>query len=160
MQVPPLCMMTNVMGTKSISTNTAFPMVMLLTSKGVHPNLKSYLINYIKNRISHMNMWSKCIFLNNCIKKRITTKEIEILAKRMVCEFGAKQRQRKEEVRIIRYRLSEKENQITDSKNIIAKDIRKAQKFIQFSDSLWEQFNQIRKAELNPRWEELRKRRN
>ena len=68
-----------------------------------------------------MNLWSKYLFLKECIKKRIATKEIEILAKRMVCEFGAKQRQRKDEIRIIRYRLSEKEHQITDSKDIIAK---------------------------------------
>ena len=119
--LPSLCMTTDVMMTKSISTNTVSSLVNMLTRERQSPNLKNHLIKDLKNRISHMNLWNKYLFLKECIKKRIATKEIEILAKRMVCEFGAKQRQRKEEVRIIRYRLSEKENQITDSKNIIAK---------------------------------------
>ena len=89
-------MMTNVRMTKSISTNTVSSIVVLLTREGQSPKMKNHLIKDIKNRISHMNLWSKYLFLKECIKKRIATKEIEMLAKRVVYKFGAKQKQRKE----------------------------------------------------------------
>ena len=69
----------------------------------------------------------------------------------------AKSRQYKEEIRILRMRISEKEKQIADSKLKMDRDLRKAQKIILFTSSLWDRYSRLRKEELNPKWEELRK---
>ena len=56
------------------------------------------------------------IFLRKCISKKIVTKEIISLAKRTVSKLGAKERQFKEENRIMKLRVCEKDRQIADAR--------------------------------------------
>ena len=112
--------------TISLSSNTVTSLENLLTAVGKPTILKNLLIRDIKNRISHMNLNSKLIFLNVCLARRLAPKEIMTLAKRTVSEVAANTRQVKEERRILKLRILEKRKQIADSKSLMTKGIKQA----------------------------------
>ena len=66
-----------------------------------------------------MKLNSRRDFLRVCLTKSISTPKIILLAKRIVSETGCCQRQQREERRIIRHRICEKDRQIVDSRRRI-----------------------------------------
>ena len=111
---------------KSVLTSTVTSIEHILTVEGESTNKKNLLIRDLKNRISHMNLQSKLIFLNECLANKVAPKEIMSLAKRTVSEVGSNSRQIKEERRILKLRILEKNFQITDSKVRMNQGIRQA----------------------------------
>ena len=145
--------------TKSVSTMAVSSILRILTSDRKPQSMKTYLIADIKNRIENLALWSKNIFLKQCLSRGIATKEIKDLAKKTVSEGGAKQRHIREERRILRLRIQEKERQIIDSTRKIDIETRKAHKIVQLSPGLLDQFKQVRRNELGQKWEYLRDKR-
>ena len=103
----------------SISSKTITSIVRIVTLDGKPHNMKNQLISDIKLRIKLLKMSSKKDYLTTCLDKSLATPEIISLAKKIVSETMAKERQMKEERRIIRYRIDEKIGQIADYKHRI-----------------------------------------
>ena len=68
--------------TISVSSNIVTSIENLLTVEGEHTTKNNLIIRDLRNRISHMNLCSKLIFLNMCSSRRIGPKEIMSIAKR------------------------------------------------------------------------------
>ena len=141
--------------TRSVSTNTITSIDCLLTVAH-EPQTKRYiLLKDIKARILMLNLNSKLIFLRKCISKKVTPNKIMNLAKRTVSELAAKERQYKEENRIINMRINEKLKQITDARNEANATLTQTQKSIQFTSNQWVEYKRVRQHELGNKWEDL-----
>ena len=119
--------------TKSLSINTVTLIGNLVTSEGKSTNLKNLLILDLKNNVKHSNLNSKIIFLRKCLRLKIAPKEISYLARRTISEVETKSQQIKEECRILRMRILEKERQITDSRKKLMNHYCKSMRMIGFS---------------------------
>ena len=112
-------LMTMVTLTKSLCINTVTSIENLIISDGKPATMKNLFIVDIKNNIKQSNLTSKLIFLRKCLVLKIAPQEISAIAMKTVSELGSKTRQIKEECRIIRMRILEKERQIADSKRMM-----------------------------------------
>ena len=72
----------------SISTTMVSSIEQIMTNDGIQMNMKNLFIMDTKHRIKHLKLCSKNDFLNKCLKKKIATNEIILLAKKIVSENG------------------------------------------------------------------------
>ena len=135
----------------SVSSTTMTSIEQILTIENKPTNWKNILAKDIKLRIKLLNLHCKKDFLMTCITKSIVTPEIENLAKKIVSENKSNVRQIREERRILRYRVDEKINQITDCNKEIREHFRNVKK-LNLSEFAVNEYSQIKKAELNSKW--------
>ena len=124
-----------------------------MTSDGKHITLKNPLIVDIKNRIKHMNLNNRRDFLRMCLRNHISTPEIASLAKRTISETGNCPRQHREERRILRNRIFEKDREIADSQRKMRYHMREIHKNLGLSDHAMREYYVLRKIELNSKWD-------
>ena len=137
-----------VISINSVSPRTVSSIIDLVTVDGKHITTKNHLIADIKNRIKQVSLNSRRDFIRTCLNKQLSTREISSLAKKTVSKLGDCPRQFKEERRILRLRILEKDRQIADCNRMIHSHMR-AVKDICLSDIAMTRYKTIRKRELN-----------
>ena len=118
--------------------------------------IEENILNEVKLGIKHLKLVVQKDLLETCLRKRLYPDEIKSIAKRIIGQYGGNNTEKmikKEEQRLMKFRIRLKQEQIMTAKNNWTKMTRMTKKSAQLSSDRDQRMRTLVKTELELQWE-------